>query len=73
MSPIGLADSALAPAPDAARISELGRLPFAHRGLHGSGLVENSRAAFDAAVAAGHGIELDVQASRDGEAIVFHD
>lgn len=58
------------------RQAELARLierPFAHRGLHGPGIVENSRAAFLAAVAAGHGIELDVQASRDGEAIVFHD
>ena len=56
--------------PDLAR---LGALPFAHRGLHGQGRVENSRAAFRAAIAAGHGIELDVQASRDGEAMVFHD
>ena len=47
--------------------------PFAHRGLHGAGRVENSRAAFEAAIAAGFGIELDVQASADGEAIVFHD
>ncbi len=47
--------------------------PFAHRGLHGPGRVENSRAAFEAAIAAGHGIELDVQASADGEAMVFHD
>jgi glycerophosphoryl diester phosphodiesterase len=47
--------------------------PFAHRGLHGAGRVENSRAAFQAAIAAGHGIELDVQLSRDGEAMVFHD
>ena len=47
--------------------------PFAHRGLHGQGRIENSRAAFEAAIAAGHGIELDVQASRDGEAMVFHD
>jgi glycerophosphoryl diester phosphodiesterase len=47
--------------------------PFAHRGLHGKGRVENSRAAFEAAIAAGHGIELDVQASADGEAIVIHD
>lgn len=36
-------------------------------------MVENSRTAFAAAVAAGHGIECDVQASRDGEAFVFHD
>lgn len=47
--------------------------PFAHRGLHGRGRIENSRAAFEAAIAAGHGIELDVQASRDGQAMVFHD
>ena len=47
--------------------------PFAHRGLHGGGRIENSRAAFEAAIAAGSGIELDVQASADGEAMVFHD
>jgi glycerophosphoryl diester phosphodiesterase len=51
----------------------LGALPFAHRGLHGPGIVENSRAAFEAAIAAGFGIELDVQPSRDAEAMVFHD
>ncbi len=58
------------------RRAELARLiefPFAHRGLHGPGRIENSRAAFRAAIEAGHGIELDVQASADGEAIVFHD
>lgn len=58
------------------RQAELARLisrPFAHRGLHGPGTVENSRAAFASAIAVGHGIELDVQASRDGEAMVFHD
>ena len=47
--------------------------PFAHRGLHGPGRIENSRAAFAAAIEARHGIELDVQASRDGAAMVFHD
>jgi glycerophosphoryl diester phosphodiesterase len=58
------------------RRSELGRLgavPFAHRGLHGGALVENSGGAFAAAAAQGFGIELDVQLSRDGEAMVFHD
>jgi glycerophosphoryl diester phosphodiesterase len=58
------------------RQAELTRLiarPFAHRGLHGDGRIENSRAAFEAAIAAGSGIELDVQASADGEAMVFHD
>lgn len=58
------------------RQAELARLiakPFAHRGLHGPGVPENSRAAFEAAIAAGSGIELDVQASVDGEALVIHD
>lgn len=47
--------------------------PFAHRGLHGLGRIENSRAAFAAAIEARHGIELDVQVSGDGQAMVFHD
>jgi glycerophosphoryl diester phosphodiesterase len=51
----------------------LGAVPFAHRGLHGGGRVENSNAAFRAAAEAGYGIELDVQLSRDGWAMVFHD
>jgi len=47
--------------------------PFAHRGLHGAGRVENSRAAFQAAIEARHGIELDVQVTGDAQAVVFHD
>lgn len=49
--------------------------PFAHRGLHDkeNGVIENSRKAFAAAIQGGYGIELDVQLSRDGEAMVFHD
>jgi len=47
--------------------------PYAHRGLHDAILPENSLAAFDAAAAAGYGIELDVQVSADGQAMVFHD
>jgi glycerophosphoryl diester phosphodiesterase len=54
-------------------MARLAASPFAHRGLHGRGRIENSRAAFRAALAKGHGIELDVQASADGHAIVFHD
>ncbi|MBV9884106.1 MAG: glycerophosphodiester phosphodiesterase [Sphingomonadaceae bacterium] len=65
MSPSGLGREA--------RLTQLIARPFAHRGLHGPGRIENSRAAFAAAIAAGHGIELDVQASRDGQAMVFHD
>ena len=47
--------------------------PYAHRGLHGGDLPENSLPAFCAAVACGFGIELDVQLSADGEVMVFHD
>ena len=49
--------------------------PIAHRGLHDAsdGRPENSLAAFRAAIAAGYGIELDVQMSSDGAAMVFHD
>ncbi|MBO5939015.1 MAG: glycerophosphodiester phosphodiesterase [Clostridia bacterium] len=46
---------------------------YAHRGLHGEGVPENSLAAFEKACVAGFGIELDVQLSRDGEVMVFHD
>lgn len=46
---------------------------FAHRGLHGGGIAENSLSAFRAARDAGYGIELDVRLSRDGELVVFHD
>ena len=48
--------------------------PVAHRGLWSpDGPPENSLGAFQAACAAGYGIELDVQLSADGEAMVFHD
>jgi len=49
--------------------------PLAHRGYHdaAAGTLENSRAAFRAAIDAGYGIELDVQLSKDGHAMVFHD
>jgi len=49
--------------------------PIAHRGLHDrtSGVPENSLAAFEAAVAAGYPIELDVQLLADGQVVVFHD
>ncbi len=48
---------------------------FAHRGLHDirRGIPENSLAAFRAAAARGYGVELDVQLSRDGQVVVFHD
>ncbi len=47
--------------------------PFAHRGLHEEGVPENSLAAFEAALRAGYGIELDVRLAADGVPVVFHD
>ncbi|HZL00634.1 MAG TPA: glycerophosphodiester phosphodiesterase [Caulobacteraceae bacterium] len=47
---------------------------IAHRGLWSpDGPPENSLGAFQAACAADYGIELDVQLTADGEAVVFHD
>lgn len=46
---------------------------YAHRGLHGHGVPENSLAAFELACREGCGIELDVQLTRDGTVMVFHD
>ncbi|MEX0302763.1 MAG: glycerophosphodiester phosphodiesterase family protein [Leisingera sp.] len=50
-------------------------VPLAHRALHdvNDGRPENSRAAIRAALAAGYGIEIDLQLSSDGCAMVFHD
>lgn len=47
--------------------------PFAHRGLHGSGVPENSLAAFRAAKLKGYGAEFDVHILADGTLAVFHD
>jgi glycerophosphoryl diester phosphodiesterase len=49
--------------------------PIAHRGLHDAtqGVIENTAGAVRAAIAANYGIEVDVQVSRDGEAMVHHD
>ena len=48
---------------------------FAHRGLHSrdKSVPENSLEAFRLAAQAGYGIELDVQLSKDGQVVVFHD
>ena len=55
-------------------LSWLVERPIAHRGWHGAGRgCENSLPAFHAAAQAGFAIELDVQMSKDGEAMVFHD
>ena len=46
---------------------------YAHRGLHGKGLPENSMAAFRAALEHGYGIELDIHLMKDGNLAVIHD
>lgn len=49
--------------------------PIAHRGRHdfSKGIVENTQSAFAAAISGGYPIECDLQLTRDGEAVVFHD
>ena len=49
--------------------------PFAHRTLHdvADGRPKNSLAGARAAIAAGYGIEIDLQLSKDGLPVVFHD
>lgn len=50
------------------------RIPIAHRALHSpKDGPENSLQAVAAAVDRGYGIEVDVQLSSDGRAMVFHD
>ncbi|MFS0594718.1 glycerophosphodiester phosphodiesterase [Cytobacillus horneckiae] len=51
----------------------MSRMIFAHRGLSGR-YPENTMAAFEAALQTGaHGIELDVQLSKDGQLVIIHD
>lgn len=58
---------------DRAALSSFTGKVFAHRGMHDSKIMENSIEAFEKAVDNGYGIELDVQLSEDGHAVVFHD
>lgn len=48
---------------------------FAHRGLHGrfTGFSENSLPAIRRAAEEGYGIEFDVQVTKDGVPVIFHD
>lgn len=46
---------------------------YAHRGLHGNGIPENSMTAFRLALEKGYGIELDVHLMKDGTLAVIHD
>lgn len=49
--------------------------PVAHRGLHDAarGIIENMPGAVKAAIAANFSIEVDIQLTADGEAMVHHD
>lgn len=55
--------------------AQLEGVNHAHRGLHtrDKSVPENSLPAFRAAADAGYGIELDIQLSKDGAVVVFHD
>lgn len=46
---------------------------YAHRGLHGQGIPENSMAAFRKALEQGYGVELDIHLLKDGTLAVIHD
>ncbi len=46
---------------------------YAHRGLWNEQIPENSLAAFSLALREGYGIELDLQRTRDGQVVIFHD
>ena len=61
--------------PSAALVAPFTGRNFAHRGLHSpdKSVPENSLAAFRLAAEAGYGIELDIQLSKDGQVVVFHD
>jgi len=73
LSLFGLFDRLRFPVPDARRVEFLSRTPFANRGLHGTRLIENSRAAVEAAITCGYGVKVDVQFSLDGMAYVIAD
>ena len=50
-----------------------GHAGFAHRGIHGPAVPENSLAAFRAACDSAAGVECDVRLSRDDVPMIFHD
>ena len=56
-----------------AGLKDLQGWAYAHRGLHGEGIPENSMAAFQAALDHGYGVELDVHLLKDGNLAVIHD
>ncbi|MPS67648.1 MAG: glycerophosphodiester phosphodiesterase [Novosphingobium sp.] len=71
--PFALLDRWCSPPPDPRKVGWIGGHDYAHRGLHGAVIPENSLAAFRLAVEEGYGVELDVQRAGDGTPVVFHD
>ena len=63
----------IAPSKGCHRADDWRTTAFAHRGLHGGSAAENTLEAFERACENGFGIELDVQFSKDGTLVVFHD
>jgi len=59
--------------PNKKRVNGLPSLMYAHRGLHGNGVPENSLSAFILAKERKLGVELDVQLTLDKKLVVFHD
>lgn len=55
------------------KLQSLKQWSYAHRGLHGNGVPENSMAAFRLALDKGYGIELDLHLLKDGGLAVIHD
>lgn len=57
------------------QLSDLAEYDYAHRGLHNhdNGVVENTLEAFRLAAESGYGVELDLQLTKDGQVVVFHD
>jgi len=57
------------------KLSNLLRYHYAHRGLHNQQnlIPENSMKAFILAKESGYGIELDLNLTKDGEVVIFHD
>jgi glycerophosphoryl diester phosphodiesterase len=47
--------------------------PIAHRGLHAGKIIENTASAFAGAIEHNYAIECDLQITKDGKAVVFHD
>lgn len=60
---------------DKSRMKKLAGWDYAHRGLYDNKnrIYENTVEAFGRAVKMGYGIELDIQLTKDGKLVVFHD